>query len=207
MRVLSDPNKLGRFLLWLIFSFIAGCAGTSLSVRFYTLAPFTGSPPPEFKSILSHDKIVGIGPVEIPELLNRPQIITTQGNNRIDISESHRWGGALEEEILYQMTENLSHLLRSNRIVPFPWDAIPEPDIKISVKVHRFEGTLGEKAMLGATWSMTRPKIQAAPLIQRTLLETPVEDDSYQAYVSAQSRLLGILCREIASEVLKSEPK
>jgi uncharacterized lipoprotein YmbA len=182
---------------------IAGCRGPSAPVHFYTLTPAANRSPQKAVSVFPKVRSIGIGPIEIPELYNRPQIVTKTSENQVDISENHRWAGLLREEIAYVLTENLSALLQSDRIIPFPWDSLPEPDLKISLKVNRFEGALGEKAILDATWSMSRTQPREVILVRKTFLEEPVADETYLSYVAAESRLLAAFSRELASEILK----
>ena len=190
--------SIGMFIL-----LISGCLGPSTPVRFYTLAPMADRTLQNAVSAFPEGRGVGIGPIEIPELYNRPQIVTKTGKNQVDISEYHRWAGLLREEIANVLTDNLSLLLQSDRIFPFPLDGLPEPDLKIFVKVTRFEGTLGEKAVLDATWSMSRTHDRKDILVRKTFLEEPVADETYLSYVAAESRLLAAFSRELASEILK----
>ncbi len=193
-----------RLSVCLLLIAVSGCLGASPPVRFYALAPMTGEIPSDRFSGFPKDLVVGVGPIEIPELYNRPQIVTKTGENQVALSESHRWAGSLQEDILTVLTENLSRMLESERIVPFPWDGIPEPDIQIAIQVHRFEGSLEKRAIWVATWSMKSAKEQRALVVKKTSLEEPLIEKSYPALVAAKSRLLAAFSRELAFQVVKS---
>ncbi len=185
-----------------------GCRGPSTPVHFYALASMAGNPLQQTNAGIPKDLLVGVGPIELPEIYNRPQIVTTAGQNRLTLSEYHRWAGVLQEEISIVLAENLSVLLQSERVVSFPWDGISDPDIRIFVRVHRFEGTLGQKAVFAATWSMRGPRSDdRPPVVKKTFLEAPVDDAAYSAYIAAQNRLLAAFSREMASEIVKMHPR
>jgi uncharacterized lipoprotein YmbA len=186
----------GAFLL-----FLGGCVGPSAPVHFYTLAPVVEMPSEAVRADFPEKFIVGIGPVEIPEIYNRPQIVTKGDQNRVALSEYHRWAGPLQEEISTVIAENLSPLLRSEHIVCVPWDGLREPDIHIFIKIHRFHGVLGKTALLAAAWSIQGPQVRNTPVIKKTFLEESMENATYPAYVSAQNRLLAAFSRELALEI------
>jgi len=208
-RLLAKRSKIvlsrRKHTVWLAAGIILlgslGCRGPSTPVHFYALAPMAGNPLQQTDSAIPKDLLVGVGPIELPEIYNRPQIVTTSGQNRLTLSEYHRWAGVLQEEISTVLAENLSVLLQSERVVSFPWDGISDPDIRIFVRVHRFEGTLGQKAVFAATWSMRGPRSDRPPVVKKTFLEEPVDDAAYPAYIAAQNRLLAAFAQELALEI------
>ena len=66
-----------------------GC-GSSQKTHYYLLQPIDSASDPIGKSYA-----VGVGPIEVAEFLQRPQLITTE-NNAIHYSDFHRWGEPLE---------------------------------------------------------------------------------------------------------------
>lgn len=57
------------------------------------------------------EETIGVGPVSIPDSLDRSQIATLSGGNEVIIAEFDRWSGSCRDEIARVMTENLSALL------------------------------------------------------------------------------------------------
>ena len=101
---------------------VAGCFGTSQSSRFYTLTP------PADRSGLGStglDTAVVIGPVTIPDYLDRRQIVTRSGRNEIVLAEFDRWGGSLDGEITRVLVAGLADRLNSAHIAVFPWSSTP----------------------------------------------------------------------------------
>src|SRR6267378_3040726 len=75
---------------------LAGCLGSSRPARFYTLAPLQIRDGP---GSTSTDATLAIGPVEIPDSIDRPQIVTRTGANELVVAEFDRWGSSLDREI------------------------------------------------------------------------------------------------------------
>ncbi|MGD8283632.1 MAG: ABC-type transport auxiliary lipoprotein family protein, partial [Desulfobacterales bacterium] len=59
---------------------------------------------------------IAIGPVTIPAALDRSQIVTRDGTNKIRLSENHRWAGPLQQDIAAVLADNISGLLKSERV-------------------------------------------------------------------------------------------
>jgi len=45
------------------------------------------------------DATIGLGPIRLPELLDRPQIVIRTGSNRLQLAEDRRWAESLAENI------------------------------------------------------------------------------------------------------------
>jgi hypothetical protein len=91
---------------------LAACAtGTSAPSRFYVLAPLEA---PEAEPQLAPGErclAIGIGPVEIPAYLDRPQIVTRLSNNELNLAEFDKWAEPLRDNLIRVLAENISSLL------------------------------------------------------------------------------------------------
>jgi len=95
-------------------SSLGGVNNTNLGgTHFYSLS----SLPPSAST--NNQLHIGVGPLEIPRLLNRPQIVSRKDNNEIIMAENHQWGGSLKEELLQVISDNLSSLLNTENIEQF----------------------------------------------------------------------------------------
>nr|WP_314626264.1 ABC-type transport auxiliary lipoprotein family protein [uncultured Noviherbaspirillum sp.] len=71
----------------------AGC-GSAPKERFYTLAPTSGALPSAASSAAAQPRTsVAIGPVRVPDAVDRPQMVVREGPNRVEILEQQRWAG------------------------------------------------------------------------------------------------------------------
>ena len=136
------------------------------------------------------DKIsLGIGPIELPPYVDRPQIVTRSGDNRLHLAEYDRWGEPLKEGVARVLAENLSTIVGTDHVVLFPWKASEIPDYQITVNVTRFDATATGTAVLTARWSILQKEARAN-LLCHFLLTNPCRDTRH-----GQAReLVKILC-------------
>lgn len=187
--------------LGLALFFLIGCQGVTSPVQFYTLAT-PEAPAEAVNPAKAPDAIaVGIGPLELPKMLDRPQIVTRGTGNKLQLTEFHRWGGSLNEDILRVMTEQISALLRSNRVLAHPWADYFQPDYRIYLVFNRFDGRLGESLVLNATWTVTDSRGRKALAVRRSVIRESLAAPDYESLVSASSRALEVLSRQIADEI------
>lgn len=144
---------------------------------------------------------VGVGPVELPAHLDRSQIVTRATDYQLNLSESHQWAEPLKSSVSRVIAVNLSNMLESNRIYVIPRRQRISLDFQVSIDVARFDGRLGEAAVLGARWSLYGADTHEPLLSRVTIVSEETEDASYNALVAAASRTLEALSREIADAI------
>ncbi len=148
--------------------------------------------------------VIGMGPVEVPEYLNQTEIVTRISPNEVRADEFSRWAEPLEKNISRTLAENLSSLLCVRRIVIFPWRRQTVVDYRIDMHVIRMDGMLGKSALLDVSWSIADgTDRKKSPLFtKRSSYKESTGGEDYEAFVSAQSRNLASLSREIAEAIL-----
>ena len=178
-------------------------AGSIGGTRFYSLS----APLPSSSSI-TNKLSVGIGPVEIPRLLNRPQIVSRKDKTEINIAEKHQWGGSYKEELIKALTDNFSSLLKTERIEEYPWKSSFKPNYQVRIDIESFDGQVGKSVVLNARWRLVRNNKEL--LVKRSVIEVPVatsgsaSSSSYGAYVKAQSQAISQLSQEIVANIQMS---
>ena len=181
--------------------FLAGCRSSTPPVEFYTLSPLTSVSEADKVAGLKDNIALGVGPLQIPNILDRPQIVTRIGPNKINVDEFHRWAGSVYEDFLRVVTMNLSTLLQSSLVVAFPWEDYFDPDYRIYMEVQQFDGRLGQYAQLVITWTLTTQEARKILLVRKSLIREPVQGEDYDAFVAAKSRILATLSRQIAQGI------
>ncbi|MGE5284516.1 MAG: membrane integrity-associated transporter subunit PqiC [Actinomycetota bacterium] len=174
----------------------AGCA-TSRS-DFYTLSSPTKAAPE------AAGYSVAVGPVSVPDIVDRPQIVVRTGPNQVFIDEFHRWGSPLRDEIARGIAGDLGALLRTHRVSVFPNPTSSDAKYRVAVDVMVFESTPGESATLDAVWGI-REAGGGAIRSGRTTVRETVSDAGYPALVAAHSRALEKLSGDIANAILGLE--
>lgn len=179
----------------------ASCS-TTPGVKYYTLAPCLQMQPDSPQDVSRNTLAIGIGPVEFPRLLDRPQIVTRKSQHRIEISEFHRWAGSFSEDFLRVLAKNISMLLPADRVAAYPWTDRLSPTFRIPLTVEQFDGRLGEHVVLNVAWSVQHQKDTNEPaMIKHTLIKEPIAHEDYHELVAAQSRAIGTLSRAIVDEI------
>ena len=170
-------------------SVVSNLGGT----HFYSLSSLPPASNPQSKMR------IGVGPVQIPRLLTRPQIISRKNSNEINMAELHQWGGSLREEITQVTTDNLSALLKTDHIEQYPWKFAFKPHYQVRINIERLDGKIGKNVTLKARWRLLKNNKEL--LSKRALINTPVHGKRYGDYVKAQSKALEIFSRQIADKI------
>ena len=179
----------------------AGCRSSTPPVEFYTLASLPMMEMESHEQSAIRDITIGIGPVQFPQFLNRPQIVTRSGPNRLTVSEFHRWGGYLDQDFLRVLAQDISILLPTNRVIEFPWEYRADPDYRIEFNVQQFDGQPGNFVLLNTVWTIQERKGKKALYARRSIIRQPVSGNDYDALVAAHSQALAVLSREIAAAI------
>lgn len=184
---------------------LAGCFGTSPNPRFYTLAPLENRNAP---LSTGQDTAVMTGPVVIPDYLDRKQIVTRSSRNEILLAEFDRWGGSLDGEINRALVASLADRLNPLHIAVFPWKstilASARTTYRIPVIISRFDGVLGEKVVLDATWALYMKGDKNEEFLQakESTITEEVKGKSYDALVTAMGKAVERLGKEMSDSLV-----
>jgi uncharacterized lipoprotein YmbA len=196
--MMSRVSRLALPAFFALLMMLSGCANTQPS-KFYLLESIPGAGEAEGSTALDRSICVGIGPVSIPDYLDRPQMVTRTKQNSVELAEFDRWAEPLSGSISRTVAGNVSSLLHIDNVMPSPWPASVDVTYQILIDVYRFDGVLGEKAILDAQWSILGGRGKKVLLRKRSTFVEGIQEPSFSALVTAESRALGSLSREIAS--------
>lgn len=195
-----------KCFLWrslLLLTLLAGCTGArSPQATFYTLSPLpdNGTGYQEQVEALQ-GRVIGVGPVSFPDYADRPQLVTRRGPNRMEIEEMHQWAGSVREDFANVIVQNMTLLLKTDLVFPYPWKRAVPVDRQVTIDVIRFDGTPGGQATLVAHWAVVDKVADTAGAMRRTRLVDRVTMAGHEGVVQALSRLVGRLSEEIVDEV------
>ena len=177
-----------------IFVTVAAGCGSAPASRFYTLS--AGAAPAATSSNLS----VVVGPVSVPAVVDRPQIVVTTGPNQVRLEEFNRWASPLQNNISRVVAENLVAMLGTPRVTLSPQTLSADADYRAAIEVQSFESVPGDVAVLDALWTVRRTT-DGKSETGRTTAREAMQEKSYEALAAAHSRALARLSRDIADAV------
>jgi uncharacterized lipoprotein YmbA len=143
---------------------------------------------------------LGIGPIKFPGYLDRQQLVTRISQNRFAVAENDRWAEPLEENFSRVLSQNLSILLQTDRILASPWQRSQQPIYQVQVEVLRFEPTAEQLVELWGRWSIIDGTKKTVS-VRETYLTLPTRDKSTEASVAALSEAVADMSREIAGAI------
>lgn len=123
------------------------CSCASPRERLYTLvAP---EPPSVVPSPTLH---IVLGPVTLPDAVDRPQLVVRQSATRLVALEQERWAEPLREAVPRVLAESIARRLRSASVTTSTSGVSIVPDVRIAVEVRRLEAIPGEAVIVEAHW-------------------------------------------------------
>jgi uncharacterized lipoprotein YmbA len=182
---------------------LTGCTGPSPQVQYYTLTPLGLE---EEGALWESDGVLMVGPVTLPDALDRPHMATQSGDNRLVFAETHRWAGSLQDQIARVLADNLSILLGSNRIIAYGGEALTEPTHRITINIQRFIAQAYGDVALDLRWTLKEEGRENSSVLNKSRIRLPVEEPDYSGIVAAQSAALADLSREMAAYIRRNSP-
>jgi uncharacterized lipoprotein YmbA len=182
---------------------LAGCSLTSGSdpARFYVLAPLDDTEIEAASGGAVRPGLIGVGPVQFPDYLNRPQMVTRVGPNQLEILEHDRWAEPLAKGFARTLANDLALLLGADEIVVAPWHEASAPDYAAKVDVLRFERDATGAVTLQCRWTLVSTGDGERVAGGEVTITEPAETPDVSGSVAAMSRVTGNLSREIAEAV------
>lgn len=181
----------------LILCFLAGLCGCAQNTpsHFYTLSAMAQPAAAKFQHTLS------VGPVLIPPVIDRPQMVMRLGQNQVKFDEFNRWAVPLQEDIARVIAENLAVKLGSPRVTLFPQSPPDTSAIRVAVDIQKFESNEARTVAIDAQWTI---RIAGDPrtVTGRTNRQESFSGSGYDDQVAAYNQALAHLSDDIARALL-----
>jgi uncharacterized lipoprotein YmbA len=180
---------------------LLGACGTPSREQFYTLTPAAAMPAATSADAKGQARLtVSVGPVRVPEIVDRPQFVVRRSANRVDVDEQHRWAQSLRAEITRALMLDLGGRLADAYVVSSADHAAQNAAYRILVDIDRFDAVPGEAVFVQATWSI-RPVAGDAGRTGRSTIREAVRGESYDELAAAFARALSATGGEIAGAI------
>ncbi len=193
--------QISVFILGAFLVVLGGCAGTSPPSNFYVLSSLPESAAGKQSDPDESRIAIGIGPVKLPEYLDRSQIITRISPNELRVAAFDRWAEPLKSSFSRILMENLATLLNTDQVALYPWRKSIPVEYQVVVNVVRFDASPGGNAVLIARWNLVSNGGDKIHVIKKSTFRKTTVSNDYEAMVSAQSQTIIEFSREIAAAI------
>jgi uncharacterized lipoprotein YmbA len=192
----------GWFLIAAGLALAAGSAGCAESqpTRFYTLS-ILAAPPGATAPQALPDHAVGVEPVILPPYLDRTQLVTRAGSNRVVLADFDSWAEPLDGLFTRVLAENLANVLGTDDVLLLPQRRLIPLDYQVEVDVGRFDVDTDGDAVLDARWWVLDGDGERVLRNGRSTIAEPTQAGDHTAAAAALSRALGGMSVEIADAI------
>lgn len=180
-----------------IAALLAAC-GTTGPSYFYVLS---SSPAVSTPDALAQEPAIGVGPINIPKYLARPQMVQRSGDHQLELHEQHRWAEPLQDNITRVLAENLARMVPTQQLAVFPWGRSARIDYHVTVEVSQFDADTEGNVTLTALWRVFGRTDEELVRQQLSSFTETAEGTEHAAIAAAHSRALDALSRDIAQVI------
>jgi uncharacterized lipoprotein YmbA len=187
--------------LWLFLCGLLVSACSSEPTLYHTLSLTSASPAPI--STTSTIRSLGVGPVKLPTLLDREGMVIRRDAITAEVSDTHLWGGQLEDEFLSALTQHLQNALPTSQVLQIPWEVSQTPQYQVVVRLDQFDGIPGKQAVLRGLWQLQNGADGRILSSHPVSLQRKPAKPGVDGLVEAQS----LLVADLAAQIVNSLPQ
>jgi len=181
-------SRIGRG--WLLAScvLLAACVGAPAPrEQFFTLS----SPNPGVAPPASDTPSIYVGPVTVPEAVDRPSMVLRTSPNQVDVSDDYRWAEPLRNAIPRVIGDVLARDLAISRVLTSRSASATPVDVRVAIEIEQFDSSLANGATIDAVWSVNG----------RSAVHEAMISQGPAGIAAAHSRALENIGKEIAAAV------
>jgi len=175
---------------------VNGCVGTSAETRYYALNSSAIS------ENTNEGLIISVGPFEIPEYLNRHNVIVRGQGTNLKVLKFDYWAEPLTDAITRRIVITLSGNINDGFVVQFPASTDISPDYRVRGRITHFEADENGEVRLSLRWGILTRDGSFAVSPRGANFSTSVEpSDDVMAITAAMGDLLDELTLSIEQEL------
>jgi len=201
---------MSKYSVWFVLVLVVLQVGCSIGQpsrpsEFYVLSAQPASPVAG-RSDPAAPLLLGLGPLSMSDVFDRPQIVTRPDPNQVKLAEFDRWAGDLKKNLEQVLAQNLMSRLNTDSVVVFPWSSRSEPAFQIAVHFFRLDGEVGNIARIEGVWRLLEGAKGCELATHSFRIEERPVGPGYAEFVSAMSNAVARLSQVIAERVAVTEP-
>ena len=186
--------------LCVLVSLLVAACGSSPPVRYFALSPMDSVQRQDPDDAVT----LGLGPLRLPEYLNRSQLVTRGNGSELEIDEFSRWAEPLTLAMHRVVSTDVDNMMDGVIVIAFPWEAVVrnEVDYRLLGEVTRFDADRSGRVVLDIQWAIADVPGEVAVAIHRSKYETrAARPDDPAIVTSAMNDALAMFSRDVVSEL------
>jgi len=193
-----------RIFITSLLLMLAACS-SSPPVHYYSLSPIDT----DYQQDGDDAVLLGLGPLRIPDYLNRSQLVMRDAGTEMQIDDYSHWSEPLTLAMLRVLSADVDNLLDDVVVVMFPYDSLIRDQISYRLigDINRFDADQSGKVVLEAQWSIVTTDEKAVVPVRRiryTAQAIATDSGSVtepSAVVAAMNDALSQFGRDIAAKL------
>jgi uncharacterized lipoprotein YmbA len=174
---------------------LSGC-GSSPPTRFYILNDIAPTTQP---AAVSNRIAVRVEPLAITPEVDRPELVTRSGPNRVHVAGLERWAAPLSGQIRRVLSDDLSARLPPGLVANPDEPATSEPRRSLTIAIEEFYGDDSCAVSLRAGWSLASPHAKVVRGSEQ--VQIPPSAPCSGELPAAMSRALAVLADRLAQVI------
>ncbi len=144
---------------------------------------------------------IGIGPITLPALLDRKQMVTRLYDNRVQLAEFHQWAEPLKDTLPRVIVKNLAELQPSYVFRAYPWSAYGNVDYRIIIDIDSFAAETKKTVKLSASWAIMDERQHTIIKNGKIKFEHVLANPAPAAIAEAMSQLLSQFSQRLIQDI------
>ena len=184
-----------------VVSLLIAACGSSPPVRYFALSPMDTVQRQDPDDSVT----LGVGPLRLPEYLNRSQMVTRGAGSELEIDEFSRWAEPLTQALHRVVSTDVDNMMNGVMVIAFPWEAVVHNDVdyRLLGEVTRFDADRSGRVVLDIQWTIydASAEVVAVPPHRRSYETRAAKSDDPADVASAMNDALAMFSRDVVSEL------
>ena len=183
-----------------VYLLVLSACGSSPPVRYYSLNPIDM----DYQQDPDDAVMLGIGPLSIPDYLNRSQIVTRDVDAQMRVDDFSRWTEPLADSMHRIISTDVDNLLHGVVVVMYPYDAVVRShlDYRLVGDVNRFDADSSGLVVLEIQWAIVDTEANLLVPVRRNRYQAQmVTSGDFGAMVAAMNDVLSQFSRDVAGRL------
>ena len=183
-----------------VYLLVLSACGSSPPVRYYSLNPIDT----DYQQDPDDAVMLGIGPLSIPDYLNRSQIVTRDVDAQMRVDDFSRWTEPLADSMHRIISTDVDNLLHGVVVVMYPYDAVVRShlDYRLVGDVNRFDADSSGLVVLEIQWAIVDTEANLLVPARRNRYQAQmVTSGDFGAMVAAMNDVLSQFSRDVAGRL------